>query len=110
MLSRFSLCNPMARLSMGFSRHEYWDGLPFPSPGDFPDPGIKPVSLKPPALAGATSATWEAPEHSVGNAALQSFLLGFLCTYCDATRKNAVTIIMYVNLCTRLALVHRLLK
>ena len=31
-----------ASLSMGFSRQEYWSGLPFPSPGDLPDPGIKP--------------------------------------------------------------------
>ena len=31
--------------SMGFSRQEYWSGLPFPSPGDLPDPGIKPGSL-----------------------------------------------------------------
>ena len=30
--------------SMGFSRQEYRSGLPFPSPGDFPDPGIKPRS------------------------------------------------------------------
>ena len=30
--------------SMGFSRHEYWSGLPFPSPGDLPDPGIEPRS------------------------------------------------------------------
>ena len=30
--------------SMGFSRREYWSGLPFPSPGDFPDPEIKPRS------------------------------------------------------------------
>ena len=30
--------------SMGFSRQEYWSGLPFPSPEDFPDPGIKPRS------------------------------------------------------------------
>ena len=29
-------------LSMGFPRQEYWNGLPFPSPGDVPDPGIKP--------------------------------------------------------------------
>ena len=29
---------------MGFSRQEYWSGLPFPSPGDLPDPGIKPES------------------------------------------------------------------
>ena len=33
-----------ARLSMGFSRQEYWRGLPFPSPGDIPDPGIEPRS------------------------------------------------------------------
>ena len=29
---------------MGFSRQEYWSGLPFPSPGDLPDPGIEPAS------------------------------------------------------------------
>ena len=29
---------------MGFSRQEFYSGLPFPSPGDLPDPGIKPVS------------------------------------------------------------------
>ena len=34
---------------MGFPRQEYWSGLPFPSPGDLPDPGIEPMS---PALAG----------------------------------------------------------
>ena len=34
---------------MGFSKQEYWSGLPFPSPGDLHDPGIKPTS---PALAG----------------------------------------------------------
>ena len=33
-----------APLSMGFSRQEYWSGLPFPSPGDLPDQGIKPRS------------------------------------------------------------------
>ena len=33
-----------APLSMGFSRQKYWSGLPFPSPGDLPDPGIKPGS------------------------------------------------------------------
>ena len=52
-----------APLSMGFSRQEYWSGLPFPPPGDLPDPGIKPRSLMSPALAGGfftTSATWEA--------------------------------------------------
>ena len=33
-----------APLTMGFSRQEYWSGLPFPSPGDLPNPGIKPRS------------------------------------------------------------------
>ena len=33
-----------APLSMGFSRQKYWSGLPFPSPGHLPDPGIKPGS------------------------------------------------------------------
>ena len=41
-----------APLSMGFSRQEYWSGLPGPPPGDLPDPGIKPESLTSPALAG----------------------------------------------------------
>ena len=40
-------CQPP--LSMEFPRQEYWSGLPFPSPGDLPDPGIGPVS---PVLAG----------------------------------------------------------
>ena len=35
-----------APLSVGFSRQEYWSGLPFPSPGDLPDPGIEPRSPK----------------------------------------------------------------
>ena len=49
-----------APLSMGFSRQECWSGLPYPSPGDLSDPGIEPVSLTSPALAGrffTTSAT-----------------------------------------------------
>ena len=41
-----------ALLSTGFSRQEYWSGLLFPFPGDLPDPGIEPVSLASPALAG----------------------------------------------------------
>ena len=43
-----------ASLSVGFPRQEYWTGLPFPSPEDLPDPGIKPTS---PALAGRFIAT-----------------------------------------------------
>ena len=39
-------------LSMKFSRQEYWNRLPFPTPGDLPASGIEPVSLASPALAG----------------------------------------------------------
>jgi len=41
-----------APLSMGFSRQEYWDGLPFPSPGDLPESGIEMVSPASLVLAG----------------------------------------------------------
>ena len=41
-------------LSMGFSRQEYWSGLPCPPPGDLPYPGIKPASLMSPTLAGTS--------------------------------------------------------
>ena len=50
-------------LSMGFSRKNYWSGLPCFPPGDLPNPGIEPASLTSPALTGAFStirATWEA--------------------------------------------------
>ena len=64
--SFLTLCDPwtivcQASLSMEFSRQEYWSALPFPTPEDLPDPGIKLVS---PALAGeffTNCATWEAP-------------------------------------------------
>ena len=48
---------------MGFSKQEYWSGLPCPPPGDLPDPGIEPMSLMSSAVAGGfftTSALWEA--------------------------------------------------
>ena len=47
---------------MGFSKQEYWSGLPFPPPGDLPEAKIEPVSLMSPVSAGkffTTSATWE---------------------------------------------------
>ena len=63
-----TLCDPVDCSLPGFSVHgilraRYWSGLPFPSPGDFPNPGIEPKSLMSPALAGkflTTRATWEA--------------------------------------------------
>ena len=41
-----------AALSMGFSRQEYWHGLPFPSPGALPNPGVEPASLTSPTVTG----------------------------------------------------------
>ena len=63
LLRRVSLWPPwtvahQASLSMGFPRQEYWSGLSFPSPGDLPNPGIKPVSLASPTLAGGVFTTW----------------------------------------------------
>ena len=52
-----------APLSLEFSRQEYWSGLPFPPPGDLPNPGTESTFLAPSALADrffSTSATWEA--------------------------------------------------
>ena len=45
-------CRPPGSSVHGISRQEYWSGLPFPPPGDLPDPGIKPKSPESPALAG----------------------------------------------------------
>ena len=68
-----ALCHVMdvtyqAPQSMGFSMQENWNGLPRPTLGDLPDPGIEPESLMSPALAGGlftTNATWEAPFISI---------------------------------------------
>ena len=74
MLSRFShvqlfvtpwTVTHQAPLSMGFSRQVYWIGLPFPSPGDLPNPGVEPASLISLALAGrffTTSVTGDSGE------------------------------------------------
>ena len=65
------------QLSMRFSRQEYWSVLPFPSPEDLPNPGLKLASLTPTELAGAfftTSATWEVP----GERGIQQILRFFL--------------------------------
>ena len=53
-----TLCDPMkcgqpgSSLSMGFPRQEYWSGLPFPTPGELSNPGIKPASPASPTVAG----------------------------------------------------------
>ena len=56
-------CSPPGSSVHGISKQEYWSELPFPPPGDLPNPGIERTSLPSPALAGGfftTRATWEA--------------------------------------------------
>ena len=60
--------------SMGFSRQEYWSGLPFPSPGDLPDPGIEPQS---PAFQ-ADTLTSEPPGKPMSNKEDQSYIFNTL--------------------------------
>ena len=74
-----------ATLSMGFSRQEYWSGLPFPSPGDLPDPGIEPRS---PALQ-ADALTSE-PKWATSSYSIQSLLIS-LGGRCQCAWANILT-------------------
>ena len=67
---------PTRLLSMGFSRQRYWSGLPFPAPGDFPDPGIEPGSPALQADSLLTDPPGEAWELTVRG---QNFLMGGRC-------------------------------
>ena len=81
-------------LSMGFSRQEYWGGLPFPSPGDLSDPGIEPRS---PAMQAdsLTTELWGKPNYMVDNliywdcinvylSSINSFVLDYLKEICPS--------------------------
>ena len=66
-----------APLSLGFPRQEHWSGLPFPSEGDLPDPGVEPKS---PALTGGffTAEPPEKPKEILASFIVHNFLPGFL--------------------------------
>ena len=68
---------------MGFSRQEYWSGLPFPSPGDLLDPEIKPTS---PTLAGGffTTEPPEKPPGILGSHNLEQGMTGVGVCFCSA--------------------------
>ena len=61
-----------APLSMRFSRQEYWSGLPFPSPGNLPDPGIEPTSLASLACAGRLFTAESPGKLPIGNITSQT--------------------------------------
>ena len=71
---------------MGFLRQEYWSGLPFPSPGDLPNPGIEPMS---PALAGRFFTTEAPGKPTNGQQAHEKALT--VISHQDNTKQNHVT-------------------
>ena len=75
-LPDFSVCG-IASLSMRFFRQEYWSV--FPSPGDLPNPGIEPMSLMSPALAGGFFTIWATREDKVAFSSVQSLSHVRLC-------------------------------
>ena len=86
-----------ALLSIGFSRQEYWSGLPCPPPWDLPNPGIEPKSLTSTALAGrffTTSATWEAQEYWSGLLFAPSGSLLILCY-----KRNIAPVLVSLSCC-----------
>ena len=73
---------------MGFSRQEYWNGLPYPPPGDLPDPGIENTSLMSPVSAGevfTTSAAWEIYKIPIHHIDMCCFLSGYSLSFGDNT-------------------------
>ena len=72
-----------APLSVGFSRQEYWSGMPFPPPGDIPDPGIEPEYPAFPSLEGMFFTSWATREALIHNAAAAAKSLQSCPTLCD---------------------------
>ena len=71
-------CSRQAPLSLGFSRQNYWRELPFPSPGDLPDPGNRTGLSYISCIAGGfftTNATWEAQNLAQGSQMLPFFYM-----------------------------------
>ena len=89
-----------APLSMGFSRPEYWSGLPLHSLGDLPNPGIETKYLASPALAGGfftTSATLEAPSNPLSSVQLLSHVR-LSVTPWTAARQSSLSITSFRSL------------
>ena len=85
-----------APLSVGFPRQEYWSGLPFPSPGDLPDLGIKPMSS---ALAGRFFTT-EPPGKASESKLMSRRMLISLKTYFSSTWWGEISFYVVQNMWT----------
>ena len=79
---------PQTPLSVEFSRQEYWSGLPFPPPGDLPDPGIEATSLTSPAWAGDFFTTSTTQKHG-GSSVFLISLLFLACSVRSGARNLA---------------------
>ena len=79
--------------SIGFSRQEYWSGLPFPSPGDLPDPGIKPRS----SALQADSLLSE-PSVSMLNTAQHQESVSYLSSYFSFLESNPLKKVIFKKL------------
>ena len=79
-----------APLSMGLSRQEYWSGLPFPPPGDLPNPGIKPKSpaLQADALPSESPGKPQIPDQRVGVRNFQTFFFKGVPFYIPCTKSH----------------------
>ena len=81
-----------APLSMGFSRQEYWSGLPFPPPGNLSDPGIESASPASPVLAGRFSTT-EPPGKPIKcciTSPPPQIIIPFVCSLVPLGKRNVV--------------------
>ena len=85
-----------AALSMGFSRQEYWSGLPFPSPGDLPNPGIEPGSLT--LQADALTSELPGEEGKLPNSFYEATITLISKTDKDATKKGNYRPITLMNI------------
>ena len=94
-----------APLFLGFPRQEYWSGVPFPTPGDLPYPGMEPVSLVFPALAGrffatgATLGSW-GRKNDDKKAGLVSQVLFLSAKHMKQTRTTSTITIAFISLRT----------
>ena len=105
LLSHVRLCETLwtlahqASVSQGFSRQEYWSGLPCFPPGDLPNPGIQPMSLMSPALAGGfftTRATWWRVWASLSSTRYHPVLSLLACQHCLQKRMIAFFFFAYI--------------
>ena len=98
-----------ATLSMGFSRQEYWSGLPYPPPGDLPDPGIQPTSSEAHALQADSLLLSHQEAPSFGEWA--TLCCGVQASHCGGLSRcgaQALRLVGYSSCCNKQAPEHQL--